>query len=146
VRLTTELHAKDWESFLFVTGLMDEAHVPWAASGGNVVRVPDNVFVRLSPEQLGELAGVVRNAVQVQPDPKLRGVLSEVPADASPGASSGPAAASAAVAAAPPRSGAGATRDAWAAHARRLGLTPDPGASRDDIIAMIDQQEAPGGS
>jgi hypothetical protein len=38
----------------------------------------------------------------------------------------------------PPRGGAGATTDAWAAYARTLGIDVPDDASRDDIIALVD--------
>ena len=38
----------------------------------------------------------------------------------------------------PPRGGAGATKEAWAAHAASLGVAVPDGASRDDIIAAVD--------
>lgn len=137
--MTVELHARGWENFLFATGLMDEAGVPWKPSGGNVLRVPDDVFERMSGEQLRELAAVVRNPIEV-PEPVSD---AQTPADASPGAPAGPEGDAAPEVAAPPRSGAGASRDAWAAYAGQLGLTVPADMSRDDIIAMVDQQEAP---
>jgi hypothetical protein len=39
---------------------------------------------------------------------------------------------------APPRSGAGATRSAWADYAQAKGVDIEDGASRDDIIAAVD--------
>jgi hypothetical protein len=39
---------------------------------------------------------------------------------------------------APPRAGRGASKDAWAKYAETLGVTVPAGASRDDIIAVVD--------
>lgn len=39
----------------------------------------------------------------------------------------------------PPRAGKGSGRDAWAAHARDLGITVPDDAGRDDIIALVDE-------
>lgn len=41
--------------------------------------------------------------------------------------------------AAPPRAGKGSGRDEWAAYAAELGLAVGPDASRDDIIAAVDE-------
>lgn len=40
---------------------------------------------------------------------------------------------------APPRAGRGSGRDEWAAYAAELGLAVGPDASRDDIIAAVDE-------
>jgi hypothetical protein len=42
---------------------------------------------------------------------------------------------------APPRSGNGSGRDAWVAYAERLEVQVPEGASRDDIIAFLEERE-----
>lgn len=122
------LRARGFENFLYVTGLLDEAGVAWKPVGGNELLVPDDTFTRMSAEQLTELAGATRNPV-------------EAPADVPP-----PVAPAADAVAAPPRSGAGSGRDAWAAYADSLGIEVPDDMTRDDIIALVEQQEAHGGS
>lgn len=43
----------------------------------------------------------------------------------------------------PPRSGRGSGRDAWAAYAAARGLDVPDDASRDEIIAAVDEADAP---
>lgn len=42
----------------------------------------------------------------------------------------------------PSRAGRKSSRDAWAAHADKIGVTYPDGASRDDIIAAVDEAKA----
>lgn len=136
--MTVRLQAKSFEDFLYVTGLLGEAGVEWQAGGGNELNVPDDVYDRLDAEQRRELSGALTNGVQVTEDPSP---ATPPGADDGTEGNAGPE-----VASAPPRSGAGATRDAWAAYATATGADVPEDMSRDDIIAMIDQQEAHGGS
>lgn len=133
------LQARSFDQFLFVTGILGEAGIGWQPAGANELNVPDDTPDRLSHEQLMEVVGAIHTAI-----PEADAPVDAEPSAADPGpggASKGPSAG-----ALPPRSGAGASRAAWAEAAETRQLTVTADMSRDDIIAMVDQQEAHGGS
>lgn len=44
----------------------------------------------------------------------------------------------------PPRAGRGASREAWHAYASEIGVTVDPSAPRDEVIAAVDAAQQAG--
>jgi hypothetical protein len=138
------LQAKDFDGFLFLTGLLGEAGIEWQAAGGNELNVPDDTPDRLDAEQRAEAVKVLANVVAMpepapapKPSPTAKSPAAPTPPGHTAGAGEGPAARPAG--AEPPRSGAGSGRDAWAAHAATRGVTVPEGATRDEIIALVDQ-------
>jgi hypothetical protein len=136
------LQAINSDYFLHLVGVLDEGAVPWQAAGANELNVPDDTFDRLGAELLREVARSVRMPEQAPEVPEQEPPPVEDPPEAD--GTEGNAAPE--VGDAPPRSGAGATRDAWAAYAGHIGVSVPSGASRDEIIALVDKQEAHGGS
>ncbi len=131
----------DGDAFMVGVAVLMEAGADWFSVGGNQVRI--NGGVDLDDEQRAELDKLTVHAV-----PALDGA----PVAAEPQTEFVPATQVATLAAAvdtPPRTGPGATRDAWSAWADQNKVPYPEGASRDEIIAAVDaarSQEAPGDS
>lgn len=123
------LRFRGQENFLVGVGVLGEAGISWTARGGNELVVDG--LDGLDAEQLDELAHLVRDPI-------------ETDAATSPGAAPGAAAAVAVVGDAPPRSGAGSSRTAWAEYAAALTgagipVTVNDDDTRDDIVAAVDE-------
>lgn len=128
----TDLQFPDEPSMLVGLGILLEAGAQFMPVGGNAVTVDAAGFDALDDEQAAELAKLTGGAglASVQPE--------QVPA--------AQVAALAAATEPPPRTGPGASRDAWAAWATEHKVTFQEDASRDEIIAAVDAaqaQEAP---
>jgi hypothetical protein len=128
------LQFTDHEAFMVGVSVLMEAGADWFSVGGNQVRI--NGGVALDAEQRAELDKLTVGAL-----PALDGA--PPPSEAQPELV--PAAQVAALAdatAPPPRSGPGASRDAWAAWLAGQNFQVGADASRDDMIAAWDQHVA----
>lgn len=128
------LRFNDHDAQMVGLGIFVEAGLPFQPLGANEIDVPD--LDALDDEQRGELATLVRDPL-------------ETAAVHPPVAVDGTSPAVGQVGETPPRSGQGATRDAWAAYADKLnaarqhaGLEPvvvTPEMGRDEIIQAVDE-------
>lgn len=113
-------------------GVFTEAAVPFRPLGANEVEIPG--LELFDDEQLGELAKLVRNNdVLVNPPGHADAAVSEAV----------PTPVAAEVGDPPPKSGPGATREAWAAYAEELSkagvaVTVRDDMSRDQIIEAVE--------
>lgn len=111
-------------------GVLAEADIAYGTRGGNELDVVS--LSGLDGEQLAQLARLVRDPIAGQaPEPEAASVPPEGVAGTQDQAVTW-------VGEMPPRSGAGATRDAWAAFAEANQVPFPADASRDDIIKLVE--------
>lgn len=124
----TRLRFRDQDRFMVGLALMGEAGVTVEARGANELEADG--LGRLNDEQRAELARLVVDPVTYDTQAEA------VP----PGAVEGtqPGTAVSWVGDMPPRTGPGATRDAWAAFADNNQVAYAPDASRDEIIRAVE--------
>ena len=114
---TITVHSHNPEDYLVVLGVLHEAGVDTTPVGGNAIVVPTDALGGLDAEQRAEVAKLA-DLPPAGDDP------STPPGDGG----------------APPRSGAGSGRDAWAAYAAAQGVQVDDDMSRDQIIEAVEAQ------
>lgn len=118
------LRFRGQENMLVGLGILGEAGVGFQPIGGNQVRVAD--VAALDDEQRASLVLLVRDPATLTSDGSDGGH----PPVPSPDGEL------------PPKSGAGATRDAWAAAAAERKITVTDDMSRDDIIRAVEATQA----
>lgn len=139
------LRFRGQENMLVGLGILGEAGVGFQPIGGNQVRVAD--VAALDDEQRASLVLLVRDPIsyvddegnevqQVAPDGVMVATL------ASDGSDGGHPPVPSPDGELPPKSGAGATRDAWAAAAAERKITITDDMSRDDIIRAVEATQA----
>lgn len=102
--------------YAYVLGLLGEADVQAMPVGAGEFVVAEADLERLTPEQAAELE-------------KITGYRREKTAGGTPAPSA---------VAAPPRTGPGSGRDAWAVYAKQQGVDVPEGATRDEIIGLTE--------
>lgn len=135
------LAARGADAAMYVTSLMLEADVPVRPVGGNRLRVAADWRERLPADLVSDVDESLRTYVPTPPGDE-GGTVDPVSAEETqpaPGAAPDEEPAPAPVA--PPRSGTGSGRDAWAAYADALGVEYPADAGRDDIIQLTEEHQ-----
>jgi hypothetical protein len=127
--------------FDYVIGLLiDGGLVPdvdFMPTGGNEVLIAQGAWPRLDADTQHEITRFVPG-IKIVPEPPGGGDDPEALTEHGGSSPSGRGD-TGDVPVAPPRSGAGSGRDAWASYARELGLEVTPDLNRDDIIALVEE-------
>ena len=139
------LRFRGQENMLLGLGILGEAEVSFKPLGGNQVHVSD--LDALDDEQRRSLVELLRDpirytddqgndVIQAAPDGRMVATLT------SDGSDGGHPPVPPPDGELPPKSGAGATRDAWAAAAAERNITVTGDMSRDDIIRAVEAEQA----
>lgn len=131
----SRLRFRGQEALLVGVSVLGEVDAVWRPLGANEVDVEAGAIERLDDEQRAELVGLIRDEL---------GNADESVAAHPPVVADGTAAAVEAVGDAPPRSGTGSSRTAWATYAEKLNaagvaVTVTEDMSRDDIVTAVDK-------